>query len=421
MPKKRTETERAGEENRAAKPVGVAMTQEDDAEPVNPIMRPRMFDPQPEYPGAEYQIRVYRMDERSKDWIAHGKLTEDEATVGFVGAHWGGGKYKVVRHRMTEAGSWVYAGQTTFILPGPYKPPREAFYDRDEDSDLGSLPEQARGGGGGDRSSTGPGAGETLNFALVGSVIEMLKAQQSAARAPVPSFDWGPVIATAVPILGNLIERMMNREPDRELIAQLQRLETELATLRERPGPAVNAVGDVLDSLERIVRVSSKVRKLAGGDDDTDPEAAMWGLGKRALEVLAGGAGALPQPIRTTGGPPAPVPEGAPVPPVPRPLWERVLLHHGREIVQAAARGVDPALAADWTASMLPSEIQGAVMELVRKPDAAELAMRVLPDLGNFPEWTREFIRYLRGSLLGEDEPGGEDREDGADPEGEDA
>jgi hypothetical protein len=71
----------------------------------------------------------------------------------------------------------------------------------------------------------------------------------------------------------------------------------------------------------------------------------------------------------------------------------------------AASRGVDPTLAADWTMNMIPSDLQGAVIELLRKPEAEGLVMQVLPDLAQYPQWVHDFVVTARESLVGEPEP----------------
>lgn len=376
--------------------------QKDEVEPNSAVMRPKFFEAEGEYPGAEYLIRLFRRDERSKEWVPQGKLTDDEATAEFIGRTFGGGYYRVIRHRMTDGGKWVFAGQTSFSNAGVYKPPRQ-FYDSVQDErDQGVAPTRAAPVAG-----PYPSAGESLNAALVGSVIELLKAQREAAKVPVSSFEWGPILVAAVPVVQTLVTKLMEKPAtDPVLLGFLQKVERDVAALEAKPGPTANAVTDVLDSIERIVKVSSKVRRLAGEDDAADPETAMWNLGKKALEAMTGPALAGSGTAPLAGPSPSPGPMA-----LPKPLWERVLIRHGRDLLTAASRGVDPGLAAEWTVTMLPAEVQGAVSELVRKPDVVAIAMRVIPDLVHYPGWTEEFFVAARGLLLGE--PDAVDEEDG--------
>ena len=357
---------------------------------------------EPSQANREVMVRLTRLDERTKEYVPHGRLSEDEANAEFIAMTFGGGKYKAVKFERNESGKWVFAKHATLVVPGDYKPPQEYYGVKPEPTaatTTTSGPEPSS------PSRAAPSAGESLNVALASQVLELVK----TARAPAgPSMDWAPILTAAIGLLSTIVTKLMDRKetgPDPLLMAQLQEVKKELAALKDQPGPASSAMTDMLDSIERIVKVSSRVRKLAGAEEEpSDPESMMWGMGKKALEALMSGGQPQPSPVQVVGGPGA---SPAPVPPVPRPLWERVLIHHGRDILQAAARGVDPTLAAEWTANMLPSEIQGVVIELLRKPDAAELIKNVVPDLANYPQWLDEFVMAARDVMFG----GGEEAE----------
>jgi hypothetical protein len=352
------------------------------------------------------RVRILWYDGALGKWITHGFLPIDEAGPDLLAEMFGGGKWKTQVVAYDDQGKVAIRWARDWVIPGPYKPPIKELPGlgprtaaaATEVANVRPRETETRGG-------PYPSAGESLNAALVGSVLDLLKAQREMVKTPVSTTDWGAVLSVVAPVAQAIILKMMDRNTtDPVLVATLHKLEGELESLQNKPGPTANAVTDVLESIERIVKVSSKVRKLAAGDEEsTDPEAAMWSMGKKAFEALLSGQHSVPGSGTAPLLPGATVPGGPPQPP--KPLWERILIRHGRDMLIAASRGVDPTLAADWTMNMIPSDLQGAVIELLRKPEAEGLVMQVLPDLAQYPQWVHDFVVTARESLVGEPEP----------------
>lgn len=365
-----------------------------------------LFFPQEEWDPRwrEPRVRLLHYDETSTQYQFHGYLPLNEAGPALLTEMFGGGKWKLQVTAKDDTGKEAIVRGTVRTLPGPYKRPiKELPGLRTSEPETGSRTVAVRGDG------ALPTAGESLNAALVGSVIDLLKAQRESSR--VAGMDWSPIITAVTALLTTILTKLMDRGPDPMLMAQLHAVEADLAALKEKPGPAASAITDALEGIERIVKVSAAVRRMAGSDESpTDPEAAMWGLGKVALETLikSGQPGALPPPgvqdvakLQAVGS--QPPPSSA------TPLWQRILIHHGRDMLQAARRGVDPALAAEWTMKMLPSDVLGVVVEFLKRPDAASVIMQVVPDLASFPTWVDEFVSEARAEVIEGPEPSEEE------------
>lgn len=345
-------------------------------------------------------VRIYREDDRTKKPVFHGVLAVDEASEMLVAEMFGGGRWKAQIIATDELGQSNIKRSKVFSLSGPYHPPVKAL-------PMGQRPEAAaaaapmRG-----EVSTLPTANESLNAALVGSVIDLLKAQrEGVGRNPIA--DWVPVLVPLASGLMALLSKMAEKksEAPTEMVIALEQLRAELASMKDRPGPATTAVTDALEGIERIVKLTRNVKRMAGADDEAvppDPETAMWGMAGKLLEHL--GPKGIPaptseQPAAVIGTiPPAPTPTAA------RPLWEQVLLNYRARLVDSAMRGVNPELVADVAVQFAPPQFVGTLQEFVQRPDMVAVASQVVPELQQFPQWTEQFFQALRGAVTGEEE-----------------
>lgn len=346
-------------------------------------------------------VRLYREDDRTKKPVFHGVLAVDEASEMLVAEMFGGGRWKGQIIATDELGQSNIKRSKTFVLSGPYRPPVKPLpMGQRPDAVAAATGQPMRG-----EVSTLPTANESLNAALVGSVIDLLKAQrEGVGRNPIA--DWVPVLVPLASGLMALLGKMAEKkaEAPTEMVIALEQLRAELASLKDRPGPATTAVTDALEGIERIVKLTRNVKRMAGAEDEavpTDPESAMWGMAGKLLDHL--GPKTLPatteQPAAVIGTiAPSPSPTAA------RPLWEQVLLNYRARLVDSAMRGVNPELVADVAVQFAPPQFMGTLQEFVQRPDMVPVAMQVVPELQQFPQWTEQFFQALRGAVTGEDE-----------------
>lgn len=377
---------------------------------IEPMMGPAtvgLFDPaiiQPEW--RDVRVRIYREDDRLKKLVFHGYLNFEEATEALLAEMFGGGNYVAqVIAADDEVPSGAVRKWARATIPGPYRNP-EGVAGLAKGSPAGKAPAMVRVAGG--EVSTLPTANESLNAALVGSVIDLLKAQREIPAVAQSSVkEWAPIITPVVGGIVTLLTAMLERKPDPTLL----RLQEELREMRDRPGPATTAVTDALQGIERIVKLTRNVKQLAAEDADVpaDPEAAMWGMAGKLLEHLGGPKAETPKlnpsPMLTPG------PVAPPSPPLP--LWQQTLLGNKGRLVDSAMRGVSPEFVADIAVQFAPPQAMGVLTEFVQRPDMVALAMQTIPELQQFPAWTEQFFQALKAAVLGDGSDEADDTPEG--------
>lgn len=375
--------------------------------PVGELMGPThvlLFDPvtfDPEW--RDPRVRLYRENDRTKKLEFHGYLSLDEASEALVAELFGGGRWTAQVVAGDDRGQQAIRRACRFSIPGLYRPPSKTLPGVGPGTAPG-VPQAIAAEASPTNFAT---PNESLNAALVGSVIELLKAQrEGSGRSAVG--EWVPVLVPLASGLMTLLAKMSERKSDTptDVLIELERLRSELANLKDRPGPATTAVADALEGIERIVNLTRKVKRLSGSDEESpipaDPESAMWGMASKLMDHL----GAKGAPTGASSAPvPTPPPAALPAMPIPsRPMWEQILLGNKARLLDSAMRGVSPELVADVAVQFAPANVIGVLTEFVQRPDMVSVAMQVLPELQQFPAWTEQFFVALRSTILGDED-----------------
>lgn len=347
-------------------------------------------------PNGCVRVRIRRLHDFEKRWVMHGYLEPNEATEGRVAELFGGGKYQASRLVNDGTGRHVVSRTVEFTLPGAYKPPQGLpGIDRPAPGDSGAAGAGAGLGVVGERVNMN----EALNHVLVSKVLDAVKASNelSAGRKAV---DYTPLLAAGL----GLLEKVLGaRGPDPAmalLMSRLDEMQARLERAAAQPGPVASAAGDSLKVLRDLLELTDTLR--GGGGGGGDPDAKMWELGARALEVLGArreGAESSPSPERPTTMVPAKLP-----------VWQRTLLQYRGTIVGAARRGMDPGLAADVALQMMDPALTGVVEEFFRLDNAESMILQTIPELAETPTWVRGFVGAVREALAGD---GGDETPEG--------
>jgi hypothetical protein len=340
------------------------------------------------------RIRINRLDDYTRRPVIHGYFASHEATEARIAELWGGGRYVAIHLRRNEQGLETYYKSLTLQIPGPYKPAREIYgMPRSVDAPA-ATPEVGTLGG---RIPPGMSARDALDSAVISRVLDLLE----RGKAEGPKIDWPPIVASVTGLLGTIVTAMMsrNRGPDPEMVAMLQRLESQL---KAQPGPAASAIGDAVKAVKELIGVRDMLLPESGGAKEFD----VMSLIPKLIELVqqrAGVAGAGSGPAPTPLAPPAsPVVEAVPVP-----LWQRLLLHYRAQIVAFARRGMDPTLAGPLALQVVPPDMEGVLIEFVRRPNAASLVLDTLPELQEFERWVAEFVEAIRSEVMEDEEEEG--------------
>ena len=336
------------------------------------------------------RTKIWRVDERTKDWQTHGVLSPDEVSSEWISKRFGGGVYKI-RVVDREKGPHVFAITSTWTIPGPYKGVGRGLPGIDDQPPgpgEAAEPAPVRDG----RVPTR----ELLDNALASRVMDILN------RDTRPSMDWTGLAAmiTAVGgILAPVIERMVDRKPGAD--PMLTDIRDELRAMREKPGPTSTALADALHGVRDVIRL----RDVLDGRNPGEGKAAS--MEERIVgmvpDILAAFTGKTP-PAQLA---PAPIADGQ-HPPVPAqgidgtPPWERLLVSFRDQLLYMANNGWEPEYCAELVQRALPGEHVGLLVEFLQKPDAEarEIVVRAIPELGAFEKWVPAFLAELRRLML---------------------
>lgn len=350
--------------------------------------------------GEDDYILVKRRDDASMKLVTHGKVAPHEATEEYLQGRWGGGEFMLQERKRDASGSYVYGRTRTVHIAGPYKPITLAAVATP--GDAGAVPASGAG-----TAPPGVSANEALNAALVGQVIELLK----ATREQRPTIEWGPILASLTTLVTTLITAFVNRPKDDSstklvemMMERFNALAEQVTKVQQSPAsPTHNAIADAVGAIKELLEVKDMIE---GGGKTADPEAAMFNAIPVLLEKMTG-AGAA-----SSGKPPALPPGGRPPVDPNVPLWQRFLLAQKRNLLRSATMGVDPAFAAEVALQYMPQDIVGVVREFLLKPDHAELAMQTIPELRNFEAWVRQFFQEVHTGFFAEEAGEGEEEEE---------
>lgn len=354
-------------------------------------------------------IRLFRRNEIEKDWVFHGRLSPEEATTETIIGHFGGGYYKLIGFARNEIGQHVFAGSTTVRIPGAYKPPTGALPGMEVIASNAGAPGTPAPGSIEVGNRTGPA--EALNTALVASVVDLMKSLRSPQPVPTtPSTNWSPVLLALIPLVQAIIVKLLERKDDSGGILgeRLQRVEEALTKAQQQPGPASNAIGDAVKAIKELLAV----KDMIDGKGSADPESMMFSAIPRLLETMATAGKGGQQKMIAPGQPGA----GHGLADATLPAWHRLLLAQKANIVRAASFGMAPETAAEVAVQMMPKQVEGVAREFLQRPDCAEVAVQVIPELTAFPHFVSVFFAEMRSLMFGD---GPEAVEEQAEEEGE--
>lgn len=332
-------------------------------------------------------VTLYRRDDNEKTWVYHGRLAASEASDEKVAELYGGGDFKLQLRERNDTGAFVIRQTRQIKLPGRYRPP-------DTLPNSSTRPATPAVVSGGDDSSRGQSPGEMLNMAMVAQLMDMMKSMSN--RPTGPSVDWGVIVPAITGLLSTVLTAMLSRpkESNEELALmgeRLARLTEEVQRVRNGPAEAQsNAMGQVISAVKDILEVKDMLESPTRGK--ADPMDSMIASLPTLLATMTGKPGAVPQPQQAA----APGPE--------LPLWHRLLLSQKRAMLRSAMMGVNASFAAEVAVTYMPQELTGAMVEFVQRPDRADVAMQVIPELRSYERWVREFFDEGAKLLLAEDE-----------------
>lgn len=334
----------------------------------------------------EDRIRVQRADDYTKKDILHGYLIPDEATEAKLAEIWGGGRYSCCHIASNETGSRVVKDRKIYTVLGAYKRPAEIL-------GLASAPVPApvapgivdvvglqRAGAGLTMSPN-----EALSNVLLSQVLDVVKTTREG------KMDWAAIIPG---VLG-VVEAYMARPKDEGILTALRDLGDRMTAIQQRPAVAAG-------SLEEGLKHLALLKEAMRNDPETDKEPVdpVVGMVKPLLELLQ-----HQQAVKGSEPAPKQIPSGQEIV-APLPLWQQMLLRYRGTILQFARRGVEPDFTADTILRLLDSDLEGVLAEFVQRPDAAQIAAQVLPELQSFPTWTDGVFAALKTGMEPEpDEP----------------
>lgn len=319
-------------------------------------------------------VQLYRRDDLEKTWVYHGRLAASEASDEKVAELYGGGEFKLQLRERNDTGTFVIRQTRQIKLPGRYRPP-----DSLPNNTRPSAPATAASSGG--DSSRGQSPGEMLNMAMVAQLMDMMKSMSN--RPTGPSVDWSVIVPAITGLLSTVLTAMLSRpkENNEELALmseRLARLSEEMQRMRNGPAEAQsNAMGQVISAVKDILEVKDMLESPNRGK--ADPVDSMLANLPTLLATMTGKPGAVPQPQQAAPG-------------TELPLWHRFLLSQKRALLRSAMMGVDASFAAEVAVTYMPQELTGAVSEFIARPDRADIAMQVIPELRSYERWVREFF-----------------------------
>ena len=235
---------------------------------------PKKFDPA--YPLL--RVKLQRLDDTEKRWMLHGYLEPTEATEGRIVELFGGGKYRVSAIVADSTGRQVIKTAMELKLPGLYKPPVSELPGCGPKVVPGpTIPDSAAVGAAG-RSATSMSPREIVESLQVEQLVSLVSRGREVPRDYTPLVT--AILGALSPILLKLFERDRDNPEARRLDESLQLLQVEVRALKNQPGPATNAISDVVKAMREL----SETRELL--TPERNPDDGLLGLGRDVLGLL---------------------------------------------------------------------------------------------------------------------------------------
>jgi len=356
-------------------------------------------------------VMLHKFDDASKSLVYVGKLFPGEATEEFLQESYGGGRWRCQEKVRDERGSWNISRTRTVMLAGPSK--------RVEDMPIRNRPGGPTGAPVvGTLNVAGEPRGnsrEMLDAAMTSQVMDLLKMSKEVR----PSSDDKvlPLVMQQVTAMQGMLMKVMEvmstpREPVGDPMANMVAMMGVMAEMfktRDR-AEAPTDVTKLIEGMRALKDLSDDVNSPPGstGDPIMDSIPRVLGL----VESLASGQRAN-SPMG--GKPTVATPNAAPQ--VQAPLWHQLIVRSKGLLLNVASRGVNPEDAAQSMTVMMPEQHIGILKEFLAQADAVSTLMNTVPELQNFPDWTKRFVAALTEMMKEDEGEEGEELDVAASPD----
>ena len=333
--------------------------------------------------GEDSYVALKRRDDRSKQWVYHGRLSPSEANEEFIAATYGGGEYLAVEKvRRGDSGKYVFARQRTIKIAGAYK---GVPLDRPiPDTPAGKGPETVG------RDATGAVKMDDLMMSQFVQMMQMnnavMKSVIETARPAGAPVDWGAILGIVVPSLTTLMTAMMSGQASKrdpvEIAAEL------MDKLKANAAP-VNPLKDRLEEMKLLREVGE-----AFGGGGGEPESIPGLLGRYAPDIIQALQGAK---ATDQGAARAALTSGAPA--KERPTILDVVASYLPRLTAAAASGRDPGMYAQVVVDQVPAPFRASLRALVVTPGVVDTLIQRHPPIAEHRDWLVALVDGVKGEL----------------------
>lgn len=360
---------------------------------------------------ADSRVAIYRKDDYTKKPVFHGYVSTHEATEAKVNELFGGGDYRLQLRAPDEMGREIIKQSRDFRLPGAYKPPTGALPGIPQTATV-ATPSAATITTPDGTQVTKEGVREMLDMAMLSKVMDIMKTTKSE--------DGGNTQMFALIMENQRQAAEANRTFMLNMAQQNQAMMTlMLEVMKTRSGEGIDLkdvlpliaeksastpVGELIKGLRELKGLASDEPEGTGDPilDSVPKVVEMFGT---FIHNRQGGAApvATPNPRGLSAGEPQPQQERLP-------MWAQLLRGQRGPLLSFASRGSDPEWTAGAALQLMPEQYIGILKEFLAMPEHVGLATQVIPELGNFPQWTQKFFAALASELSDDTE---EDTPDG--------
>ena len=353
-------------------------------------------------------VNLHRLDDITKKWVYHGRLTPAEATEEHIAGLYGGGTYRCQERVPEPSGRITYGRTRTVVISGPYKPPREpvAAEAKPATSPAASPAPAMMGGNVGDVLSAGVlqlFQASAAQQQMMMQMFSQMQAQQATLMQAVLQGEKKPglesLLAAAAPIVTAYLSQPKQERDPLEMIRAI----TDIVK------PVTGQQGNMADFIGAM-REMLELKDMLSGNTESDPVGKLVESVPGIVDVLKTEQQLRAQARTTTpngGVPVKQVPtKDASIPQVQMPLWERVLRNDGKKLVMAAQFNRDPGLVAEAALEFAPDAVKPAVAEFFASEDAKQRVLAIIPEMKPYEMWLDSFLEEARALLTPEEDEG---------------
>lgn len=328
--------------------------------------------------GDDKVVYVWRIHPVSKKMVYQYKLLPEEATEEEIQRLSGGGKYTCREKERNEGGVMVFGRQRSVEVAGAPREPLVPKSTVEELAPTGSVPSVA--------VSPDKG-GTTIDDVLTAGILRLFTSQAEASETQAkmyqamiarPQTDWTGVVVALVPIVTAMIEKKDGGPNPLQMVTEIAKLVKQSTSSAGDFKDTLAAMNDVLDIKERT------------GPQAEDPLTAMAGQLPKILEVISSeqkqGRTPTAEDVQRRLAQQSASNEGAAnVPP-----HQMFLKRFSPMLRRWATEAKDPSLLGEFIIQSVPEKFHGALKEFLQRDDAEELVFQYIPDLRNYPAFTKE-------------------------------